>query len=341
MQPFRIRHADRVVSSFLLAVLLVVVVVVFLVVKRQDLFVERVPYWTVFADGEGLKVGSPVRIAGIEVGKINRVQLTAEDRVRVEFEILAAYTDRLVADLPGTDCSSSFDRPESCGSRLRSPSGLGLGTLFPGGGGLVVEVGQRSNPAIASGNFVPSVAEVGIMARLERAGVLEQLRAIVDETSLMLARLNNPDGPLWKSLGNLERVTAQAQSGQGVLGELMQPRSPLYSKVQASLDSLQKSMAQVESSTAHVEQVTGGVEQKMAQVQALIDNLEAFSKDARAAGQGLKRFADESEKVPPATREAIVNLNERIDDLGAILRGLKKTIPFGLAEDVKKKSSAP
>jgi len=340
MHAFRLRHADRIVSIFLLAVLSVLIVVAVLVVKGQELFAERVMYWSIFDSAEGLTAESPVRIAGLDVGKITKVELTDDDRVRVELEILQRYTDRLVADADGLDCNKSFDRPKGCGSRLVSPGGLGLGAIFTGGAGLVIQVGQRDNARIAPGGYVPSEAEEGIMARLEREGLLEQLREIVSQASLMLARVNAPEGPFWKSLYNLEQVTSQAQSGEGVLGELMQPQSPLYRKVQASLSSLQKSMAQVENSTTHIQEVTGGVQAEMGKLTALISNLEKFSNDAAEAGRGLKRFAIESQKVPPATHEAIVNLNQRIDELGEVIRSIKKGIPFGLAAEPNKQHEA-
>lgn len=330
MSQIQLDARDRWVGAFVLGSLFVLLLVTFLLVQRQQIFVERQHYWTLFDDAKGLAVQSPVRISGIEVGKVSAVYLTADNKVRVDFTVLKKYADRMVADVPATETTQHKMRAN--GTRIALPGGLSLEAFFPVGNGLVIVPGNRKNPRIAEGGFVSAEHQAGLMTALKNSGLLDRMRSIVDEAALLLGRVNDPNGAFWQSLDNLQNLTEQAQSGQGLLGEVMQARSPLYKKVQSSLTSLETSMQQVQRSTASIETVTSDVESKMVQVQTLVDNLEKFSQDAAKAGQGLRRFADESEKVPPLTRDAIINLNGRIDDLGVMIRNIKKTMPFGLGQ---------
>ena len=323
---------DRWVGAFVIGSLGVLLLVTFLLVQRQHIFVERQRYWTLFDDAKGLAVQSPVRISGIEVGKVSAVELTADNKVRVEFSVLRKYANRMVRD----SVSGALHHVPASGdgTRVALPGGLSLEALFPVGNGLSIIPGDPQNPRVEPGGFVAAQYQPGLMASLKDSGLLDRMRAIVDEAALLLGRVNDPQGPFWQSLDNLQNLSEQAQSGQGILGEVMQPQSPLYKKVQSSLNSLEASMRHVQRSTTSIENVTSDVEGKMQQVQLLVDNLEKFSQDAALAGRGLRRFADQSEKIPPLTRDAIINLNGRIDDLGVMISNIKKTMPFGLGKSV-------
>ncbi|MGA1355047.1 MAG: MlaD family protein [Candidatus Limnocylindrus sp.] len=173
MVPFRIRHADKVAAAFIAATVAVVLSVVFLVIKGQQLFATRIPYYTIFDDAGGVAPETPVKLAGIEVGKVRRVSLTDDNRVRVDFDVLEAFADRVRADPPGKRCERALreflercsltvleqeeaaqgqDGQKSCaeleqdkrlcGSRVKASLPAGLGAFLPGGGGLVLTVGK-------------------------------------------------------------------------------------------------------------------------------------------------------------------------------------------------------
>ena len=54
--------------------------------QRWNPFEKAVPYTTYLTSTTGLKLGDPVRLAGVEVGKINKIKIV-DSRVKVDFEV--------------------------------------------------------------------------------------------------------------------------------------------------------------------------------------------------------------------------------------------------------------
>jgi phospholipid/cholesterol/gamma-HCH transport system substrate-binding protein len=350
MQPFRLRYADQIVAAFLLAVATMVVVTLFFVVKGQGLLKRRIGYTTVFKDGGGIAPETPVRIAGIEVGSVRSVRLTDDDRVEVVFDVLEAYSDRLRADPTDGSCearSSGFlldDDDEKrkteasqkrCGSRVAASVPAGLGAFLPTSG-LVIRVGHRDNPLVAPGGLVPADEPEGLselFARLQKEGIVQSARDIITQIDEILRRVNDENGPIQGTIRNVEAVTARAAEGNGLVGEITRDNSPTQRRVAAALEKVDLALADLQKASADVATLTATVRSKDAEIRQFVEAMDAFGKDAKTAGSDLSRFAADAKQIPPDVREAVHNLNRRIDDLGAIITGLKKTFPFSTVVD--------
>jgi len=335
--PFRLRHADQIVGVFLLVVVLAVVVTLIAIMRSQDLFKRRVEYRTVFEDGGGIRPETPVKISGIEVGKVRSVRLNDANKVEVVFDLLEDYVDRLVEDPPGVDCTHAVDKPE-CGSRVAASVPAGLGAFLPTGGGLVINVGHRKNPLVKPGGLVLSekpTSFADVIERLQQEGFVQNAKDIVDQVAVLLRRVNDVEGPIWRSVRNVETVTERAKDGKGFVGEALAPGSPMQVSIKSSLDRLERSLGSIEQSAQNMAQATDDVRARKAEIDAFLTSLSAFAQDAKTVGTRLTVFADEAQKIPPEVREAVKNLDRRIDDLGAILKGLKNTFPFNMGGDEK------
>ncbi len=353
MQPLRLRYADRIVAAFLLAVGAVVASALFLVVKSQGVFKTRHEYRTVFSDGGGLREDTPVRIAGIEVGSVRRVTLTPQDQVEVVFDVLDEYSDRLRADPPDGSCAKALtvsmmdsdeekkaaeEKKKHCGSRMAASVPAGLGAFLPTSSGLVIHVGDRKNPVIPPGGFVPAEEAEGIteiLARLQKEGIVQNARDIVTQVDALLREINDVDGPIQKTIAGFAAVSTRAGEGKGLVGEMTRDNSPTQQKVAAALDKLDKALADLEVASANANTVTTGVAARSDDLQRFIDSLQTFSTDAKSAGKDLAAFSKDAKSIPPDVKKAVDNLNKRIDDLGDIIAGMKKSFPFNLVVDEK------
>src|SRR5215467_4666112 len=70
---------------------------VFLLTGGKGFFWQRYYLKTLFTNVAGLKAGSPVRLAGVEVGDVDTVSLSGE-QVEVVFQVNKAYRDRITTD---------------------------------------------------------------------------------------------------------------------------------------------------------------------------------------------------------------------------------------------------
>ena len=95
-------------------------------------------YHAVFADVSGLKSGSPVRIAGVDVGEVNSVSIYRDDLVRVGFDV-----DDSISLSTATRATVRYKN--LIGDRYLELSGGRSGTPLPPGGTIPA---SRTSPAL-------------------------------------------------------------------------------------------------------------------------------------------------------------------------------------------------
>src|SRR5690606_15409367 len=86
------------VGFFVSLGLVLLMVFIFVLGGERGLLSKQSRYSVSFHSVDGLKPGSPVRLAGVEVGKVTAIRFfddPADPRVRVEMNVLARYADRL------------------------------------------------------------------------------------------------------------------------------------------------------------------------------------------------------------------------------------------------------
>src|SRR5438445_8266980 len=76
-------------------------VTIFMLTGTRGFFWQRYSVKTRFANVAGLKGGSPVRVAGVEVGSVDDVQILGE-QVDVTFEVNRTYRDRITTGSTAT-----------------------------------------------------------------------------------------------------------------------------------------------------------------------------------------------------------------------------------------------
>lgn len=339
MAPFRLRNADRIAAVFLLGTGILLVVSIALFIKGQNLFVKRYEFWTLFEDGGGVAPETPVKIAGIEVGKVRRVTLTEENQVKVVFEVLEDFAGRIRMDPEGVDCETDAASEEKCGSRVTVSLPAGLGAFLPSSG-LSISVGNRNNPPVPPGGFVKTQKSKGmqeLLADLQKEGVVQNAQNLVEQVSVLLTRINDAKGPIWQTIENVEAVTQRVRDGKGVVGEALVDNSKLYRRLDQSLSRLDNTLASLESASTHVATVTAQVEGSRDKIDRFLTAMEEVATELKQVSLDLRAFASGAREVPTDIREATQNLDDRIDDLGDIIRGLKTSFPLNLVVEEERK----
>ena len=231
-------------SELKLGVLTITAVVIaaltiFLVTGGKGFFWQRYSLKTKFASVPGLKPGSPVRLAGVEIGSVSSV-LPVDEFVDVEFEVNERWRERIT--------TASF-------ARLGSVSLLGeaavditpstKGTPIPAGG----YVPQGKTPAALSDLTDQASEGIGELTGLihdMRGGrgtigklmtdeqLYVELRRFATSAGELTDTIKSGKGTLGKlindpatanalegTMKNMETVTARLKAGEGSLGKLM------------------------------------------------------------------------------------------------------------------------
>jgi phospholipid/cholesterol/gamma-HCH transport system substrate-binding protein len=222
-----------------LAAMLLAAILIFAVGGQGGFAWQRYALKTTFSDVKGLKTGAVVRVAGIDVGKVTKLEFAAAD-VLVTLEVNNAMQERI------TDQSVAM---------LGSLSLLGepLIDITPSSEGRRLQDGDVIQSARTSGQ-IADVAE-GATQSLEQARLLlEDLRAgrgtvgklfaddalyrdireFVSAAETVASTISRGEGTIGMlakdpaayrqlngALGNLQEMTRRINAGEGTLGRLM------------------------------------------------------------------------------------------------------------------------
>jgi phospholipid/cholesterol/gamma-HCH transport system substrate-binding protein len=196
-------------------------VLIFAVGNTGGFFWQRYPLKVVFDNVAGVKEGSPVRLAGREVGAVSRVTFVptgVEVTVEITRDVRELVTDRSIASV-GTV----------------SLLGEGAVDITPGAGGTPLEDNAYLPSGTAEGSIAAVTAEATLgMAEIRR--LVEDLRAGRGTVGRLFS-----DDTFYKEMVSFvqaaEDVTRALGGSEGTLGRLIN-EPELYDELRASLTDL-------------------------------------------------------------------------------------------------------
>lgn len=214
-------------------------ITIFLVTGGRGFFWQRYTLKTRFGNVAGLKSGSPVRLAGIEIGMVTDTPLNG-DVVDVIFEVNNAYRDRIT-----TTSTARLGSVSLLGESAVDINPSTTGTPIPEGG-YVPAAAAPAQISDITDNANQGIREITGLVTDIRHGrgtvgklmtdeeVYEELHRFIATASDLTRSIRDGNGTLGKlvkdpttanelqaSLGNLERLTARLEAGQGSFGKLL------------------------------------------------------------------------------------------------------------------------
>ncbi len=225
---------DLSVGALATLALLVLAFTVMSVGGQSRLFSSKAHYRTVFPNTEGLRVGSPVKIAGVQVGTVTAIHLPTRP------------------DAPGIEAELGVEAVYE--GRVRGNSRTALRYLQWLSGEKYVEVtpGDPAAPELPPGSVIPVLQETQFLQQgadiaenlNEITAALKDILAALQEGKGLLGELiHDPEfgkeslGHLKTTLENLEEITDRIRRGQGLAGRLVHDPS-----VGQSVDDLTRSL---------------------------------------------------------------------------------------------------
>jgi len=226
---------------FLLA--LVALGAVIELVEDWSPFEDQTPYLTYFDSGVGIKVGDPVLVAGVDVGKVESVAIE-KGKVRIDFYVVEG-TDiredsiasiRKANLLGGQFLGIDFDNPESPplppGKALRSRPTTNIDQL-------INNIDRNKERLMGNlGDFLEESKETFTDAVRQLESVVRK----IDQGEGSLGRMVN-DPALYDDLhlavGSLKTFLDRLENGEGSLGRLLKDPT-LYDEASATLVNLRE-----------------------------------------------------------------------------------------------------
>ncbi len=270
---------DLSVGALAALALLVLGVTIMSVGGQSRLFSRKAYFRVVFPSTEGLRVGSPVKIAGVQVGTVTAVHLPTDPSatgIEAELGVESAYA-----------------------VRVREGSTASLRYLQWLSGEKYVEVspGDSARPALPAEGMIPVVAEQPILQR--GADIAENLNEITISLKDILTGLQEGKGLIGQAikdpefgkeslahlkatLDNLEAISGRIRNGESLAGKIladptMAARAADLSKAIQDLSSVLDAIARREGAIGALLDKGGAGEQAVSEI--------------RDASASLKRIA--------------------------------------------------
>lgn len=276
---------------------------------------DRRSYEVWLDDAGGVRAGDPVRLAGIEVGRVESVDLRADE----DFPVVASVAiDRAISLRQGSfarltsdgllgskflaidpgplDAADIGDRPilgqsgASIEQALATVANLGedAGALMQDARGVVNQIGPRLDALLARGEHL--LAEDNVEELASTLRILRQtLEDVGPQLPGLLQRLDSVASDLEEGMAHVPQLAAQAN---GVANDLRQALGPEGERLAATLDSAQTTLEAATQAFESADQVLTAVNQEGDDLQATIRDLRRTAANLEALSQTLKQRPD-------------------------------------------------
>ena len=305
---------------------------IFLLTGGKGFFWQRFHLKSRFPNVAGLKPGSPVRLAGVEIGDVNEVQLSG-DQVDVVFQVNKAYSDRIT-----TDSVAKLGSVSLLGESAVDITPASTGTPIPEWGFVpsgkpaaqLSDITDQASQGISelSGLIHDLRTGRGTMGKLmtdeelylQLAGFVtaaNELTTSIQEGKGTLGQLvNDPKAAeaLKTSLQNIEQMTRQLNAGEGSLGKLLRDDAFAQALTSAAgnLDTLVGRMNRGEGTAGKLITDPAVFNQLNSVTKNLNDLVNALNAGEGTAGRLLK------------DRQLYENMNAAVADLRTLIANIQK-----------------
>ena len=247
-------------------------------------FRPRMTYAANFESSNGLIVGSPVKIAGVQVGTVESIHLSADLQhpgIRVTLGVQKKYS-----------------------SRVRKDSMAALRMLQFVSGEKYVEItaGSDENEELQAGDMIPRLPEQELLE--QGANIAENLNQITFSLKEILEPIVNGEGLIGElmsdpdfgkdglarlkgSLSNLEALTGQIEQGKGFVGRALYDR-----EFAARIDQLGHTIEQFSVLADRINSEDGAVAPLLRADGPLAKTME----DLRASAASMRRLTESMER---------------------------------------------
>lgn len=290
------KKREKIVGFFIIFVVFLLLATVALIGRGKDWFKTYVTYYTYFNEGYNLQVNAAVKLSKADIGKVKRVML-AEDKVKVELAILEEYTSRIKIDSVAT---------------VESPTLIGDEYVS-------IKPGYKDSPLVRKGGIIPSKSKKAMLDFWDELQV-EKLSKMIVQTIQNLSeisrKLNDPDGPLFGSMNNLNAITQNVKSGDGSLGQLITTKT--------AINQISSILSNLETATAKAPQTVEKVNQNLDEFSQMIKQFEESIQILKTALENIEKGSLDVPDIATKTRKGIAEMRDTVDDMDKVIQSVQK-----------------
>lgn len=309
--------------------------------EKWNPFETKVMYKTYLTSITGLKIGDPVRLVGVDVGKISAITIL-DDKVQIDFEVKPGTrikTDtvaslRLTNLLGGQFLGLSFG---SVGAPLLPPGGTVVGRdvanidiivdnvseLTKDAKELIQQLNKNQNRVMGQ---ISTILDDNRTPLRESIANINSIAAKIDRGDGSLAMLLNDKvlyGNANDAAASLKNIAAKIEKGDGTLGKLVNDDA-LYTDARSAISNLNKGMNELNVGMKDVTEIAGKINRGEGTLGKLVND-DALYNEVRDASTNIKevtRKINEGE----GTIGKLVSEDKLYRDISATLKKTEKAM---------------
>jgi phospholipid/cholesterol/gamma-HCH transport system substrate-binding protein len=283
---------ETIVGLFVVASLVALLFMVLVIAREEGLWQEYVQYQAVFTNVSGLKRGSEVRLAGVNVGTVTDTTIRSDGKILVTFEVLKQYKDQL-----------REDSQASIGS---------IGLL--GDRSLDLSPGSPDKPVLPPGGLMVGVEPLDLQELMARAAPsLDSINKAFTNLAKITDDMSEPQGDFKQAVVNIKETFGKINAGKGTLGllvsdpKLYKQTLDILANTRSFVDSLnkpegalgmllhdpafkadvQKILKEIDVMTVNLRQGSVPLAQALNELPVLVKKIKVFLDNLEQAGEGL------------------------------------------------------
>jgi len=280
----KFRYLEAIVGAFVLAAFAAIVSLVVFLGIENDLFSEKYHLRFRPDSGAGFTRGMPVKLSGFRIGRIQKISLDDQAKVVVRMRIDRKY--------------QKWIRADSTATLLRE----GL----VGDSVVSVSVGSPGSRVLPGDDFLPFLPEKDLSALAFELS--DSVKTVLLEIRETVAYINDPNGDLQQTLGNVRRLSANMEESRRRVDTLLVTATGTVARVDPVMDNL---------ATA--------IDNAGRRLPVLLDRMEGtLSNTERISREFLEATKKGAPRIPPLLRGA----EELVEDADTVVKGMKTMWPF-------------
>jgi phospholipid/cholesterol/gamma-HCH transport system substrate-binding protein len=307
--------------------------------EKWNPFEKKIVYKTFLTSVTGLKIGDPVRLAGVDVGRIRQINV-GDANVEIIFEVKSGTRIR-------SDSVASLRLTNLLGGQFLSLSfGSATAPLLPSGGTIRGKDSANIDIIVENVSDLAKDAKVLINSiNKNQNDVLQKISAILDDNRANLrdsianfksitGKFDQGEGSLAMLLNDkalytnaadaaarLNSVAAKIDRGDGTVGKLINDPT-LYNDAQATLASLKTGVADLNVGIKDLKEITGRINRGEGTVGKLIND-ESLFVELKDASKNIKEIAQKINSGE-GTLGKLVNEDKLYRDTTAAMKKVEK-----------------
>ncbi len=316
--PAEIRHAGFKAGVVLIATAVIAVAFVAYVLYARGVFENTQRLVLMADDGAGVTVGMDLTFSGFPVGRVQKIELAADGKARIEIDV-----------------------PEVDAKWLRASSVFTLERSIVGGTRLRAFTGNLEDKPLPDG----AIREVlRGDATDELPGLIASMKRLLEN----LERMTAEDSSLNASLAGVKTLTDRMSGPSGALGGILGSEENAK-KVITALDRANATLASLEKVSARLDGLIGKADESvfgaggvMEETRKTVANLNAALSEAREGLRKADAILADAQKISASTREATADLGNLRQEVESSLRRVNSLIdeinrkwPFARDTEVK------